>query len=307
MNRKIGGIVLAASVVGGVAVGVAAGAMTGEKPSRPEAKVSAASSPTPSATPSAQPAKKPTVEVKDPMLVTNRDGSATLSATLVNHTDQSVDINNASVKDHRDASLLVYGRNAALEPGSSMRIGGVDDDYRIRLRDPFPYDSARLALEFMEHDGIDAGPTVTFRSKVVERSAAHADVANNGPNTAVTVHDAKIVVVPGQSKAYVAGWITSTIEDYAYDLPTAIDSSGGLIAYRHQTATGGPYGIGAVPGQEIQLGSPPYLDREPHGDADYFRAKEVTVGETVMVTMKFPSGDLVTPFEVVRGNADGTI
>jgi hypothetical protein len=121
------------------------------------------------------------------------------------------------------------------------------------------------------------------------------------------VHDGVIVVVPGQAKAYIDGWFESTIDDLTEIRPTAAPRRGKSIEILHQTATGGPSGFSARAGQRSLLGYPPYLDREPHGDADYVRAAEVTVGETYRVTFRFPSGDVVAKFKVVQGRADGTI
>lgn len=307
ISRRVAGLVLTASAVGGIGLGVGVDALTADPhPPRSAMKSILTTIPTPRATA----VKQPTVEVKDPILVTNHDGSATLSATLVNHTDRALDLNEAAAGDEDEINrpiLLVYGLRAQtpLQPGSSTSIGGVDDAYRIRFRDPVDQEKMRFSLTFL--DSIKGGPTITFTARVVTRSAAHGGVADNGPNPAIQVHEPKIVVIPGQERAYVAGWITSTLEDYAYDIPTAIDSSGGRIAYRHQTATGGPYGVAAVPGKKSFLGYPPYLQQDQQGDADYFLAKDVTVGETIMVTMRFPSGDVVAPFTVVQGNADGTI
>jgi hypothetical protein len=128
-----------------------------------------------------------------------------------------------------------------------------------------------------------------------------------GANTDITVHDAKIVVVPGQEKAYLGGWIESTIDDLTFGRPTATGPRGRIIEYLHQTATGGPSEVVAIAGKRTPLNQPPYLDDVVLGDADYVRASDVEVGQKITVTMRFPSGDVVTKFNVVQGRADGTV
>ena len=70
-----------------------------------------------------------------------------------------------------------------------------------------------MTLLLLRHKGFSEDrPLVTFVAPVVARTAAaHADVANNGPNDVISVRDGKIVVVPGQEKAFVGGWFESTI------------------------------------------------------------------------------------------------
>ncbi len=124
-------------------------------------------------------------------------------------------------------------------------------------------------------------------------------VAGNEPNTEIKVVGAKIVVIHGQKKAYVGGATTGSITDNAWELPTATDAQGNPVEYRHQTATGGPYGWIVEAGKTIPFGGPPWTEGE--GDADYFNAKDVAVGETITVTIPFQSGDVVAAFKVVAG------
>lgn len=302
MRRRTAAALLGASIVAGVVAGTGASSLTHDASTKGWQTI---------ATP--EPAKEG-VEVKDPVLVANDDGGATLSATLINHTDDALTINSATgglVDDYDAPTMLVYGirSDASLAPGDSIRIGGVGDDFRLRFTDRVQVGSTLpVTIAFQgKGDYVPDAPTVTTTASVVARTGRNVKVANNGPNDTISVEDAMIVVVPGQEKAYVAGRLRSTIDDVAYDLPTAVGARGETVEYRHQTATGGPYGIMAAPGNDVDLGSPPYLDTEPHGDADYFRARDVTVGEKITVTMRFPSGDVVTKFKVVQGKPDGTI
>ncbi|WP_209674649.1 hypothetical protein [Aeromicrobium fastidiosum] len=301
MRRRTAAVLLGASIVTGVAAGVGASSLTEE--------VSAAGWPT-IAVPAAV-AKG--VEVKDPVLVANDDGGATLSVTLVNHTDDALRIDRAvgGTEDADDPPfMLVHGTRArvTIGPGEAMRTGGVGDPYRLRFTDRVQIGSTLpITLYFAASDVVESGPTATLFAPVVARDAAHGAVANNGPNTEIAVNDARIVVVPGQEKAYVTGWISSTIDDSTELRPTAVGRAGRPVEYRHQTATGGPSGVGAQAGKRTNLNLPPYLDTEPSGDADYVLASDVEVGETITVTMRFPSGDVVTKFKVVQGRSDGTI
>ena len=305
MRHRIAALVLAASVVGGVVVGVTADALTSDGPD--QARPVAATSTAPVA------AAVPDVEVKEPVLVMNDDGTATLSATLVNHLKKPLEINSATSGRSEDLDappMLVYGgrSHAALVQDVPLRIGGVDDDYRLRMRDQVQVGSTLpITLTLTKHDGYDPDiPAASFMAPVVERTAAHADVANNGPNRSISVRDAIIVVVPGQEKAYVGGTIESTIEDMTDLRPIVSPRLGRDIELLHQTATGGPSGFFAQVGT-VSLGDPPYLDSDIPGDRDYVRASEVEVGQTVRTTFRFPSGDVVARFTVVQGNADGTI
>lgn len=321
MKKQTASIVIAASIVAGFGVGAAAH-KSSSRSSRQVGEVQKTSQPTntaPDVATATTLAKGPLsggpqVEVKEPVWVTNHDGSATLSATLINRTDSALDLNDAFAGDPDEndgPALLVYGNRShvSLEPGVPTSIGRIDDAYRIRLRDQtYPEAKIKVSLGFVGHDYLSGGADAVFTAKVVVRSAVHGGVADNGPNKQIEVHGAEIVVIPGQKQAFVGGWVTSSVEDYAYDLPTAIDPRGGRIAYRHQTATGGPYAVAAVAGKKIFFGRPPFRAADLEGsDADYFLAKDVTVGETIMVTMRFPSGDVVAPFKVVRGNLDGTV
>lgn len=300
ISKQLAGILLVISVIAGM---VAGGAASVWVPDRPSAAV-------PTRTPVAKPL--PDVEVKKPVLVMNDDGGATLFATVVNHTTRPVGIDRAvgGQEEQDDAPvMLVHGNSADVdvEPGALMRIGGAGDQFRIRFTDRVQVGSTLpVTLYFGYGNAMANGPRVTFVAPVVARTTAYAEVANNGPNEAIRVRDGKIVVVPGQEKAYIGGRFETTIEDSTELRPTAVGPRGYPIDFLHQTATGGPSGFFASPGHEERLlGHSPYLD--DGGDRDYVRASEVEVGQTIRVTFRFPSGDVVGKFKVVQGNADGTI
>jgi hypothetical protein len=305
MRRQLAVAVLTVSVAAGIVVGVAAHALTASDRTSPD-RFTASAPPTtsvPSARTAVEPAvQKPGVEVKDPVLVSNTDGTATLSATLINHTNSPLSVSNAWGADTTSpvALLAFTAREFRLTPGVPVRIGGTEDVYRVRTRDRAEQGvTYRLVLEFAG-EGLAGGasPTV-FDVSVVPRGPTHDAIADNGPNTAVKVARGVVVVVPGQEKAYVGGEISNPIGDSVYDQPTAIDPRGRSLAWYHQTATGGPFGIAFT--------ESPYLDDGVSRDADYFLAEDVTVGETLMVTIRYASGDVVAPFRVVQGNADGTM
>ena len=248
------------------------------------------------------------IEVLDAVLVMNDDGSATLSARIVNHTDRARALGGVTT---RDADYDTYPirffsgmHQSAIEPGAKATIGGTHDPVRIRIaRGVEPGTRVPLSFRFDLIDAYDELPETSLKVPVVARSARYDAVAGNKPNTEIKVVDAKIVVVRGQEKAYVGGATTGSITDTAWELPTATDAKGNPVAYRHHTATGGPYGWLVEAGKTIPFGGPPWVvpEDEPQGDADYFNAKDVKVGETITVTIPFQSGDVVAPFKVVAG------
>lgn len=307
MNRRIGGIVLAASVVGGIAAGVAASAMTSDEPSaRPQRTASA----TPSARATTAAVEK-VVEVRDPVLVVNDDETATLSATLVNHTGRALVINDAvgGMPGSYAPTLLGYSGTprAILQPGVPTTVGQVGDPFRYRFRDRVEVGSILpITLDLAKARYGRPAADVTFAAPVVARTAEYAGVANNGPNAAISVADGVIVVVPGQEKAYVGGSFESTITDMTEIRATGASPTGADVEILHQTATGGPSGYFVEAGS-TPLGRPPYVDSAIPGDREYVRARDVEIGQTITMTFRFPSGDVVGTFEVVRGHPDGTI
>lgn len=297
LSKKIAGIVLGVSVVGGVAAGAAASAWTSDRPA--------------AAGPTSTPKPPPDVEVKTPVLVMNDDGGATLSATVVNHTSSVLKLiwataGQPGADDTPD--LLVHGGlpGVEVEPDAPMRIGGVGDPIRIRFTDRVQVGSTLpMTLVFDTGNDLGDGPRPSLLAPVVARSKIYSAVANNGPNDAITVREGKIVVVPGQEKAYLGGRLESSIDDTTVVRPTAVGPGRRPIEVLHQTATGGPSGFSARADHDTPLGYPPYLD--DGGDREYVRASDVKVGKSIRVTFRFPSGDVVGKFEVVQGKADGTI
>lgn len=245
------------------------------------------------------------IDVLGAVLVMNRDGSATLSARIVNHTKNPREIGGVTPSDLEDVTdpIRFFGirNHPMIQPGASATTGNIGDPVLIRMVRHIPLgEDVRLDLRFDTQDGMTAAVTVSLKVPVIARSAKYATVAGDEPNTAIKVDNARIVVVPGQKKAYVNGTVVSTIDDNAYELPTAKDAAGKRVPYLHQTATGGPYGLFAEKRKKIEIGAgPPY--RLTEGDADYFNAKDLTVGETITVTIPFQSGDVIAPFKVVSG------
>ena len=263
---------------------------------------------TPTAPPKIGASHRGDVDVLDAVFVMNDDGSATLSAQIVSHLDLAQDLVSVSVGEDPDgpALRLFQSRGDVFRTDQTVSVGGESDPVRIRFLGIAKSGAdlpaiLPLQLQFYAMSGLKEKYTdIDLKVPVVERSSKNDAVVGNEPNTAITVENARITVIPGQRKAYVDGTVVSTITDGAFDLPTAVDADGKVVAYRHQTATGGPYGIEAVKGKEAEIGNgPPYEERE--GDADYFDAKDLTVGETITVTIPFQSGDVVVPFKVVSG------
>ena len=257
-------------------------------------------------TPQAATTRAPSgIQVLDAVFVLNDNGTATLSASISNHTDDDVAVSDAYFEDEVPPDLAFrFFRSPTLAIPSKGEVKiGQEVPAKVRLA-PHPRVGQTVLFTLSFGSADEPGmPTqsIALKAKVVERSAQYAAVAGNERNTAIRAEDARIVVVPGQEKAYAILTLVSTIDDVAFERPTAKNAAGKPIAYQHQTATGGPYGIDARKGRKEEIGmSPPY--REVTGyDADYVNAKDVTVGETISVTIPFPSGDVTVPFKVVAG------
>ncbi|MET0448378.1 MAG: hypothetical protein ABW004_08220, partial [Aeromicrobium sp.] len=185
MRLKVVGLVIAASVIGGVGVGAAATALSNDAGGEAPVALDFASFA----------GAVSAVEVREPVLVLNDDGTATLSATLVNHMDHAVEIIGATGGAPRDAEaplLIVWGTlsHVAVEPGAPQRIGGAGDPYRVRLRDRAQVGSTLpVTLELRFVGRAEQAPAVTFTAPVVARTGDHKTVANNGPNPDISVHD----------------------------------------------------------------------------------------------------------------------
>jgi hypothetical protein len=300
IRTKTAAVLLGVSILGGVAAGVAADAMTSETPSA-------------DAKPTASTPVKKGVEVKHPVLVANDDGTATLYASVINHTDRALTISNATggMPDDYDAPMLLMFRGTpegTLEPGEATTIGRANEPFRIRFRDRVQIGSTlpiTLSLNMVRYGR--PADDVAFTASVVARTARYADVANNGSNRAISLRDGIIVKVPGQDKAYIDGWFDSSIDDATDIRPTGDMGRYGELQILHQTASGGPSGVFARAKEPVRLGSEPYVDDGEPGDLDYVRSSEVEVGRTVRITFRYPSGDVVGRFKVVQGKPDGTI
>lgn len=110
---------------------------------------------------------------------------------------------------------------------------------------------------------------------------------------------ARIFVRDGEDRAYV-GYTIIGHGGNQYASPVtirAVGDDGRAVDWKHQTATGGPADVVAMEGRRVV--APGTRDG---GDADYFDASAVRVGETVTVTFTFESGEVDVPFLVVQAD-----
>lgn len=247
------------------------------------------------------------IDVLNAVLVMNDDGSATLSADIVNNTNQPRELGWAGL-DATDAdveSMRFVLPGGVIEPGAEVSAGGEDDPVIVRIaRGATPGDEVPIELRFDLVDEYEEdSPSVSLKVPVVERTEMYTQVSGNTPNTKITIEDGKIFVIPGQTRALIDGTVVSSITDIAYDYPTATDANGKRVEFRHNTATGGPYSFSAEAGKPRRISSPPYTI--PNGpidaDLDYFDAKDLTIGQKITVTIPFQTGDVKAIFTVVRG------
>jgi hypothetical protein len=96
--------------------------------------------------------------------------------------------------------------------------------------------------------------------------------------------NARVILRPGEERAYV-GFTIIGAGDNQYTTPTRINAvgpDGRAIRWRHQTTTGGPADIVAMDGRQVI---------EPAtglgGDADYFDATGLKIGDRIRVTFRF--------------------
>jgi hypothetical protein len=111
--------------------------------------------------------------------------------------------------------------------------------------------------------------------------------------------DARIVLRPGQDRAYVGYTIIGKGETQ-YASPgdvRVVGPDGRSIKWKQQTATGGPGDIVAAEGRQA---NPPATG--PGGDAFYIDASAVELGQTITVTFRFHTGDVAVPFKVVAAD-----
>lgn len=108
--------------------------------------------------------------------------------------------------------------------------------------------------------------------------------------------DARIVVRADERRAYVGYTIDANGEgQYAsYADVRAVGSDGRKLKWKHERRRSGSDDI-------IATTRPTIIEprTEPGGDAAYFDASTVRVGETVRVTIPFPAGRVEVPFKVV--------
>lgn len=263
--------------------------------SDPPAKATATPSPTIGAS------HRGDIDVLDAVLVKNDDGSATLSARIVNHTAEASEISNAYVGEHpyEAAAVRFFRADNVIPAHGKTSTGGETDPVRIRVLDVAKLGTTvPLSLDFGDAESLIKPQTVALKVPVVARTSAYDAVAGMKPNTATSVAHGRIVLVRRLGRAYLEGTIRSTVDDASWELPTAVDAKGQPIRIRHQTATGGPYGYAAVAAKDLPIGgSPPSKE----GDADYINADDVEVGDVITVTFPFQGGDVVAEMKVVAG------
>ena len=102
--------------------------------------------------------------------------------------------------------------------------------------------------------------------------------------------DARIVVRPGEKRAYVGYTILADGEgQYAsYADVRAVGSDGRKLKWKHERALSGT--------DDVIAGTRPIVVEprsDPGGDAAYFDASDVRVGETLRVTIPFPACSFV--------------
>lgn len=258
------------------------------------------------------PAAPGMIEVANAVFVQNPDGSATLSANVLNGTEFSYELSYAPSAEPYDDKLgsiplRYFNPHSIFLPRKSTTIGDVADQTQIRLAPAPPLgDRVTLDVGFWPIEGEDPMAeehSVTLEVPVVARTIDHNSVLGVEPNKRITIEDGKIFVIPGQSRALLDGSIISSVTDHTQELPTANDEQGNLVEYHHNTSTGGPYGISAEKGKTVRISSPPYAvpNGRVVGDFDYFDAKDLTIGEKITVNFPFQSGDVIGTFTVVRG------
>ena len=121
--------------------------------------------------------------------------------------------------------------------------------------------------------------------------------------------NARIVVRPGEARAYVGYTLIDDVGQLfvRQEDITASHADGRPVDWSHQTATGGSSEIGT----DGTMGVEPATDVSPYelvGDADFFNAADLTIGETVTVTFRFRAiqdvmawdGPLPAPRAVVK-------
>jgi hypothetical protein len=253
-----------------------------------------------------------TLEVANAVFVQNPDGSATLSANVLNGTEYSYELSYVpTAKPLGDKlgsiPLRFFNPRSTFPPRRSTTIGDVEDQTQIRLAPAPPLgDRVTLDIGFWPIEGEDPMAeelSMTLDVRVVARTIDHLSVLGAEPNKNITIEDGKIYVIPGQSRALIDGSIVSSISDHTQELPAANDEQGNLVEYHHNTSTGGPYGISAEKDKTVRISSPPYTvpNGRVVGDFDYFDAKDLTIGEKITVNFPFQSGDVLGIFTVVRG------
>ncbi len=141
-------------------------------------------------------------------------------------------------------------------------------DYHVRLDDP----TCKKRPDIQKYFDIDATPPKFENTRIVLR--------------------------PGEDRAYVGYSLIDPVGQL-FTRPqwiTATRADGRSIEWSHQTSTGGDSSIGVKGRRDVE----PANDLRPYtdvGDADFFDAKDLTLGETITVTFRFRATQDVMAWE----------
>lgn len=137
---------------------------------REEAAVAAPATATASASPEGPPRAVVPVRVDDPLLVVNDDGSATVSAALMNPNDDEVALVDVRVEiDGRPVPVSSTIMWLPLQPGTSSQVGAASDAGGFMVPSGVLAGAeARLTFRF------DSGPCVHVVAPAVARSGEHS-------------------------------------------------------------------------------------------------------------------------------------
>jgi hypothetical protein len=231
------------------------------------------------------------VAITNAVLVAADNGVATLAGTATN-TARRPD-STVSIQARRGPHQLeVYASTGGVTmfPGKPAPLGDIGQAYVVRGVKPGQTVHLTIVCERAAPIPLDV-PVVEFGPKYTNRLITF-------PGPPPTVTQGRIVVGPGGKRAYVGYTINGNGEAQHGSLEDvkAIDPSGRSIAWKHQTATGGPADIYAPEGSMTVV-----PETEVGGDADYVDAADVHVGETIQVAFEFPAGIVKVPFRVVAG------
>jgi copper(I)-binding protein len=240
------------------------------------------------------------IAVSGAVLVTPKTGAGSLSAKVVNRSGRDDEIVGVSAM-HGSTKLFVFqgggGGWELLPAGRGRALGPAIHGEPFVVRGIEPGQTVQLTIRFKH-----ATP-VTLKVPVVEDGPQYSTIfAYPLP----TISNGRIVVRSSSPCAYVGYTIVSNggVQRTMPADVVAVGPDGKKVAWKHQSATGGPGDIVAT--EEPRVVEPAADDagcegRGQGGDADYVDAAAVTVGQTVEVEFEFPAGLVRVPFHVMAG------